>query len=283
MRKISWALWPLVSVLAVLSLAGCPGDDDPVETDSSTGTSSPAQPPAISTPPPTSEDVAVRCPYGDFSEDFTPTDWIAAFVDVCVTPDQTRVLVVNSSALFLDMWPAASSELTESGNATATTFADLVNLQVSTSVPAAPGTVRVPPDGWVVAAGTPASVLVELSRDVLVTTYAASKLADYVQSRLTSPPQAMAQRVARCVSEVEGAWGNAQDPGMSLDYLLADTALGTGVTCGSLIDDVVREAGEPRPQVSALQSEFYRFRTSVKASVVEDLTLLARNAANVFR
>jgi hypothetical protein len=284
-RKSSWALWPLFGVLAVLSLAGCPnGDDDPGGTGGSIGSSSPSQPLASSTPSPTSKDVAVRCPYNQYSEDFTPTTWIATVVDVCVTPDGQYVLVVNSSDFLLDIWPSASSALTESGNAEAKTFADLVNQQVATSTVPPPGHVLVPPGGWVVASGTPAaSVFVTLSWDVLATTYAASKLASYVQSRLTNPSQAMAQRVAECAAEVKGAWSNVQDTSVSLDYLLADTALGPGFTCGSLINDVVNEAREPRLQVDALQSEFNRFRTTVKASVLDDLLNAVRNAANVLR
>ena len=128
----------------------------------------------------------------------------------------------------------------------------------------------VPPGGWVVATGNPASALIGLNHDAIATTYAVDKLVGYVQSRLTNPSRAMAQRVAGCANEVQGTWSNVNDPTVNLDFLLADTALGSGLTCGSLIKDVVREAGEPPPQVGSLGTEFTRFESGIRASVFED-------------
>ncbi len=263
-------------------LGGCGGDsaDDAGGADP-TFTSSPVTS-APSVPSPAGES-AVSCPYGEFSREFTPTDWTAGFVEVCVDADQQNVLVVNDSAVFLDVQPGPSSTLTDSGSPDASTFADAVNGFVPASSAAVEGHTMVPPRGWVVATGNPASALIGLNHDAIATTYAVDKLVGYVQSRLTNPSRAMAQRVAGCANEVQGTWSNVNDPTVNLDFLLADTALGSGLTCGSLIRDVVREAGEPPPQVGSLETEFTRFESGIRASVFEDLLHAVRTYANVLR
>lgn len=274
--------WRIAGTLLALSLTlgGCagesedPGSDETGETDADGRQTDDSETPV--------EDVT--CPYDDFVTVFTPTDWTAGFVSVCHTADQSAVLLINSSAVFLDIAPNGGTTLGQTGFPQDDAFASVVSQNLAQQTPVSAGHKLVPPGGWVVASGQPASVAVGLPKEVLGVTYAADKLSGFVLSRLTKPDRAMAKRVATCVREVGTAWANVQDPSVQLDFLLADTALGAGRSCGPLISELSQEPNQPpKKQASALKVEFSRLKSSIKGSVMDDLIRMARNYVTVLR
>lgn len=262
-------LRPLIGLPVMLSMSACSNEEDTGGGGGGTGGGGDAS-------------KAVSCPYDEYSQVFTPEDpWTASVTDVCTTPEGSHVLLVNTSPVLLDITAAAGSTLYDSGYPEPASFADAVNQQVVSSTPIEAGRALVPPSGWVVATGNPASVLVGLPIDAAAMTYAADKLVGYVESKLTNPSRAMAERVVDCLGEAGQTLSNSQNANIELDFLLADAALGVGTSCGSLIAAVASETGEPKPQVAVLETEFGRFKSSMKASVVDDLLGLARNALKV--
>ncbi|MER6973464.1 hypothetical protein ABT304_20540 [Nocardioides sp. NPDC000445] len=188
------------------------------------------------------------------------------------------MLVINVSAVFLRIAPGASSALASWGQTETDSFESMVHNEIVASADTT-DTWLIPPGGWVVVNGSPASATVGLPPTELATAYATDKLIGYVLSRLTSPDIAAARRVSACVNEVGVTIANAQDPYVDLDYLLADAMLGAGVQCGPLFRELVTET----PPSAALQDELARFRSSVRASVTDDLIRAARNFVQVAR
>ncbi|WP_156697857.1 hypothetical protein [Nocardioides sp. Leaf285] len=230
---------------------------------------------------------AMSCPYAEFTQDVAPPNWTAAVVDVCVTPERDRVLIINVSGLALDLTPALGSALEEAHHPQPTSFpgaVDLAILRATAPESEVDGTgVVLPPGSWVIGSGSPAAVLVAQTTTTLATTYAADKLTAYVESRLADPTAARAEQVAACAQEVAADWSTLQDPSAGLDRLLADVLLGVGITCRSLVQEVADLAGDPPPQVGTLEAELTRFRTGVGASAVDDLLRLVRASVGVVR
>lgn len=256
--------------VAGLLLSGCGGEPPRGggSSDNPTVGHPPSEPPAA----------AIACPFREFSTVFVPQDWSKRFVQVCHDSDQSDVLVVNVSSVFVRVGPAEmSTSVVQSGLAEEQTFENLVYKEVVAGLPQV-GSQMVPPGGWVVLRGNPAAAAVGLPLGELATAYATDKLIGYARSRMTNPGRAAAQRVAGCVREVGVTMANGQDPAVDLDSLLADSALEAGLQCGPLLREL---SGGTPPPASTLQDEFARFRTHIKASVSDDLVRAARNLGQV--
>ncbi|MFE7223531.1 hypothetical protein ACFU7D_01985 [Nocardioides sp. NPDC057577] len=197
---------------------------------------------------------------------------------MCHDIGQSIVLVINVSAVFLRIGPGAGSTLTSWGQTETDSFESMVHNEIVASSDTSDAWL-IPPGGWVVVNGSPASATVGLPLTELATAYALDKLVGYVRSRLTSPGIAAAQRVSACAEEVGVTIANTQDPNVDLDYLLADAMLGAGLQCGPLFQELTTETPPP----AALQDELARFRSSVKASATDDLVRAARNFVQVAR
>jgi hypothetical protein len=249
-----------VVAIAVLASAGCGSDD--------AGGSA--------TPDPPSEDVG--CPSEELPELYVPQDWTASSIQVCHDVGQSTVRVINVSAVVLKIAAGTNSALESWGQADTGSFESMVHSELVASSDTTDGWL-IPPGGWVVVEGSPASATVGLPLTELAITYASDKLVGYVRSRLTSPGVAAAQRVSACAKEVGLIVANAQDQSVDLDYLLADAMLGAGVQCRQLFQEVATETPPP----TALQDELGRFRSSVRASATDDLVRAVRNFVQVLR
>ena len=259
MRKLAQRL--AVAVTLLLALAGC-GDD------AESGESSGQAP-------------EVDCPYEEFGTVYTPTDWVAGVASVCHTTDQGAVLLINDSALLLDVAAGSRARLKDMGHGTDDTFAGLVNQEAAGLTTAAPGHWVIPPGGWVVAEGQPATIQVGVPVQSVALAYATSKLAGFAENRLT-PGRATAKSVATCAQDVATAWGNAQDPSVGLDYLLADTVLGASRSCVQLLDSL--SADDPPPRTAgALSDELAKVQSKIRATLWDDLVAHARNFVQVLR
>lgn len=277
MARRQWVGIATVVAIAVLTSAGCGSDD-------AQGGETPDAPPTSATSPegetalPSAASEEVRCPSEELTELYVPQDWTASSINVCHDIGQSKVLVINVSAVFLRVAPGAGSALASWGQAETGSFESMVYDEIVASSDTTDAWL-IPPGGWVVVNGSPASAAVGLPLTELATAYALDKLVGYVRSRLTSPDVAAAQRVSACAQEVGVTIANTQDPSVDLDYLLADAMLGAGVQCGPLF----RELATETPPPAALQDELARFRSSVRASAIDDLVRAARNFVQVVR
>jgi hypothetical protein len=267
-----------VVAIAVLTSAGC-GSDNAQGSDTlnplPTSTTSPE---ADESSPPSAPPEDVRCPSEELPELYVPQDWTASSIIVCHDIGQSTVRVINVSAVLLRVGPGESSALASWGQAETGSFESMVYNEIVAGSDTTDAWL-IPPGGWVVVNGSPASATVGLPLTELATAYALDKLIGYVRSRLTSPDIAAAQRVSACAKEVGVTIANTQDPSVDLNYLLADAMLGAGVQCGPLF----RELATETPPPAALQDELARFRSSVRASATDDLIRAARNFVQVAR
>ncbi|WP_168929460.1 hypothetical protein [Nocardioides sp. GY 10113] len=227
----------------------------------------------------TAPPAAVQCPYGEFSTVYTPTDWVAGVASICHTGDGGAVLLVNDSAVLLDVGPGPGAGVSQAGANEPETFEDLTNLEAAGAFATPPGHAAVPPGGWVVVTGQPATVTVEVPAQAVVLAYATSKLVGYAEDRL-APDRARAQSVAGCAQDVATAWSLAQDPQASLTHLLADTLLGPTWSCSQLLDEL-DEVDPPPRATSALGERLARIGSVVEATVVDDVLRYVRNLARI--
>jgi hypothetical protein len=267
-----------VVAIAVLASAGCGSDDGQGSETPNPPPMSETSPPGESDSPPGAPSEEIRCPSEELPELYVPQDWTASSIQVCHDIGQSTVRVINVSAVLLKVGAGASSALTSWGQADAGSFESMVHNELVASSDTTDGWL-IPPGGWVIVEGSPASATVGLPLTELATAYASDKLVGYVRSRLTSPGVAAAQRVSGCAQEVALTIANTQDPSVDLDYLLADAMLGAGVHCRQLFQEVATETPPP----AALQDELGRFRSSVRASATDDLVRAVRNFVQVLR
>lgn len=266
-----------VVAIAVLASAGC-GSVDAQGSDIPNPPPTSATSPEDESSPPNAPPEGIQCPSQELPQLYAPQDWTASSIKVCHDIGQSTVLVMNVSAVFLRVGPGASSTLTSWDQTETGSFESMVYNEIVASSDTSDGWL-IPPGGWVVVNGSPASATVGLPLTELATAYALDKLVGYVRSRLTSPGIAAAQRVSACAKEVGVTIANTQDPNVDLDYLLADAMLGAGVQCGPLFQELTTETPPP----AALQDELARFRSSVRASATDDLVRAARNFVQVIR
>jgi hypothetical protein len=278
----------VAAALGLTLLVGCGGEDpDTGDGSSSIGGSGATGSGGTDTSTSDEGDAFGPCPDSRFSEPFIPTDWTAEFVDVCVSSDGSSVQVTNKSTVFIavrglpptqvqeQLLPDLDLDFTEQTNAALEEQLNSSNFLWRFVAPGNDIVAEAP-------AGQPGQVQIRLALREASGAYAAGMLAGWVKSRLTSPTQRTAQRVAQCASEVGHSWSTAGNYGVEdLPVLLADTALGAGLSCRSLVQDVARESGTAPPETVTLRSELKGVRSFVKATVWSDLLSMLRRAITV--
>ena len=225
---------------------------------------------------------------GDFTVPYYPPDWTNRFVDVCLTPDREHVWVSNTSSFLVTVTSRdTATTLGAVSVADAESFGDLVTESLASTLSAAGPYRRVlPPGGSVVAAapsGQAASVFLGLKFRASTGAWVTDKLTGYVQARFTSPGRKLAAKVADCAQEVSTTWSNLGqvDPQTDLSLLLADTALGTGVTCYPLVRELAADSNEAVPDRWTLSRELRGFGTHLRASVWDEFFSFLRRGIRV--
>jgi hypothetical protein len=188
----------------------------------------------------------VNCPDPNFGAGVAIPSSLWGFLEAC-TNDYGNILLKNVSALQLRVQPTNYTSLGAPVRAS-NEFRDTVNAQLATdgSQLAADGksyaVALVPPGGYVVAYGAPATVNVGIFRPDAYQAYVSDVLARYIQSKATPKSQSIATSAATCAEEASDLWLQEQDPNLDLDQLLAEAALGPARMCNKLVNEVCRTA-----------------------------------------
>lgn len=278
---------PLFAVLADCNESGYGGADQGSAASTSPQAGGAAAPPVVTPPaPPAPLGATVGCPNPPtFSVPVAAPASLTGLLEACRSVTGDALLIKNPSAVMLAVTPGGTATYLDPPVRAGDDLRSLVGAQLAADA-AAPGSVRVPPGGYVVArARGVAQVDVGVPLDAASQAYAADVLMRYLESKTTTRPQRLTASAASCAEDTADVWEKtSHDPQLGLDGLMAQTALGPAYTCKKFFSEVSDEIKEPPPQDErALAAEFGALRKDVRASVWDDLVNLGRRVVPVVR